>query len=33
LPVKEIPQLLAQIDSVKNSTVSPITAAVQKKQA
>jgi len=33
LPVKEIPQLLAQIESAKNSTVAPITTAVQKKQA
>lgn len=33
LPVKEIPQLLAQIESAKNSTVAPITTAVHKKQA
>ncbi|MCS2148203.1 putative bifunctional diguanylate cyclase/phosphodiesterase [Scandinavium manionii] len=33
LPVKEIPQLLAKIDSAKNITVAPIVTAVQKKQA
>ncbi len=33
LPVKEIPQLLAQIESAKNITVAPIVTAVQKKQA
>ncbi|MCS2172744.1 EAL domain-containing protein [Scandinavium sp. TWS1a] len=33
LPVKEIPQLLAQIESAKNIIVAPIVTAVQKKQA
>ncbi|MGU3412401.1 putative bifunctional diguanylate cyclase/phosphodiesterase [Enterobacteriaceae bacterium C34A] len=33
LPAKEIPQLLAQIESAKQSTPEPVQTAVQKKQA
>lgn len=33
LPVKEIPQLLAHIESAQNNAAAPIVTAVQKKQA